>query len=261
MTAWAGVRFGLGLLEIGKQWGAAGKTVPDRGAAVEFLEGAYALGVRLFDTAASYGDSEEKFGAFLRRLPAAEARKVVIATKFGEHWNAQAGSPFADHSYDALCRSLDRSFERLGRVDILQVHKTSPAVLRSRDLHAALDEAGRRGVKLIGASTSDPDSAAAALETGRFAQLQMPFNRSDRRLLPALEQARDRGILVFTNRPFKIGELLDERPAALRECIDAVLQIPFNGAILFGTSSLAHLRENREAFESALAEKPGLGAS
>jgi aryl-alcohol dehydrogenase-like predicted oxidoreductase len=248
---WRGVRFGLGLLEIGRPWGPPEKRVPGWDAALKFLAGAYGLGVRLFDTAASYGDSEEKFGAFLRDLPAEGRRELMIATKFGEHWDARTQAPYADHSYDALCRSLDRSYELLGRVDILQVHKTSPEVLRSPELHAALDEAQRRGVRLVGASTSDPQSAEAAMETGRFGQLQMPFSRGDQRLAPALEEARARGLLVFTNRPFQVGQLLDGSPAAVRGCIEAVLQPGFDGAVLFGTRTLEHLRENWIAFHEA----------
>jgi len=54
----------------------------------------------------------------------------------GEHWDASRGEPYADHSFDALRRSLDASVARLGRIDILQLHKTSPAVLATNPWRA-----------------------------------------------------------------------------------------------------------------------------
>src|SRR5262249_26892840 len=94
--------------------------------AMALLEKAYTLGVRYFDTAPSYGVSEQRLGRFLDGLSPGERGGMRIATKFGEHWDASRGEPFIDHSFDALQRSLDGSIARLGRVDFLQLHKTTP---------------------------------------------------------------------------------------------------------------------------------------
>ena len=62
------VQLGLGLISIGRTWGARPVPVPGEAEALAFLEGAYELGIRLFDTSPSYGDSEVKLGRFLTGL-------------------------------------------------------------------------------------------------------------------------------------------------------------------------------------------------
>ena len=64
------VEFGLGLIGIGKPWGFVDPEVPDESQAIALLEKAFVLGVRYFDTAPSYGSSEERLGKFLAALAA-----------------------------------------------------------------------------------------------------------------------------------------------------------------------------------------------
>ncbi len=99
--------------------------------AIELLEFAFETGIRYFDSAPSYGVAEERLGKFLRSLDRRQRDQLRIATKFGEHWDPAQAQPFVDHSFDALCRSLDVSLHHLGHIDILQLHKTTPDVLRS----------------------------------------------------------------------------------------------------------------------------------
>src|SRR4051795_3013288 len=94
------VELALGTIGIGKPWGFANSVVPPESQALELLERAFTLGIRYFDTAPSYGISEERLGRFLCGLSAEERGSVRVATKFGEHWDAAAGEPFVDHSYD-----------------------------------------------------------------------------------------------------------------------------------------------------------------
>jgi len=246
---WEGLRFGLGLLEIGRPWGHSPSEVPGAAQSVTFLHEAFSAGVRLFDTAPSYAHSETRLGAFLSELNPAQRSSLTIATKFGETWNFEKNAVCTDHSYDALMRSLESSLTLLGRIDILQVHKSTADVLRSADLRRALDEARNMGIQLIGASLKDMDAARVAFDDARIGLIQIPFNRRDRRLLPALRLARQRGRMVFTNRPFAMGELLGG--TTVHSCVEGIINEPFDGAILFGTSSAAHLRENLEAFQAA----------
>jgi aryl-alcohol dehydrogenase-like predicted oxidoreductase len=114
------VQLGLGLINIGMKWGARPVPVPGEAESVRFIEAAYGLGLRLFDTAPSYGDtSEVKLGIFLKNLTREERGLVTVATKFGEHWDAEKGVAYGDHSYDALCRSVEQSLRRLGSIDLL----------------------------------------------------------------------------------------------------------------------------------------------
>lgn len=256
------VQLGLGLLSIGREWGHGARGVPDDRAVQALLEAALALGVRIFDTAPAYGTSEARFGRFLAALPMAEQAALTIATKCGEHWDESTGQPFVDHSYDALCRSIDRSLEQLGRVDLLQLHKTSPAVLDGPDLDRALAHARACGIQRFGASVSDPATGRRVCADTRFGAIQFPFNSVDRAMEPVLDQAAARGLFVLINRPFAMGRLLHEptgtsspRDVAIQS-FRAILAHPFAGTILSGTRSARHLADNLATFRACREDRP-----
>lgn len=248
----SGVQFGLGLLEIGREWGYRPSGVPDERGAVEFLRGAFEMGVRLFDTAPSYAYSEERLGLFLKELTPEQRATVTVATKFGETWDFARGEPVTAHDYDSLMNSLENSYRLLGRIDVLQVHKSTPAVLRSGEVRCALDDARGMGVSLLGASLKDLESAVIVCTEHPFMQMQFPFNAQNRSMLPAIGEARATGRQIYTNRPFGEGRLIQEG-GSVRTCVEAVVREQFDGAVLFGTRSLEHLQENLAAFEAAYA--------
>ena len=235
-------QLGLGLIGIGKPWGHAPKPVPSDREAHALLEYAFDLGIRYFDTAPSYGDgvSEIRLGRFAKSL----AAEVTIATKMGEHWDAAANEPYADHAYDALRRSLDRSIDRLGRIDILQLHKTTPAALASDDVSRAWEYARSLGITRIGPSASDLESARCALADPRFSVLQVPYNSTNTTFADIFDAAATRGIHAVVNRPLAMGALAT---AGNRAAFDFV-RARRPAVILTGTISPAHLRANCEAF-------------
>ncbi len=246
------VQLGLGLISIGRTWGARPVPVPGEAEARAFLEAAHGLGLRLFDTSPSYGDSELKLGRFLKSLSREQRGRVSIATKFGEHWNSETGEPFVDHSYDALCRSLDRSLQRLGIIGLLQLHRTTPAVLGTADLQKAWEYARLAGVAKLGVSASDPASAAAALALG-YTVLQMPYNVSREDMGPAVREAASKGVELLINRPYQAGaKLYDTEQPDKRALFAHVLKVKFRGWVLTGTRSADHLKENIDAFRAAL---------
>jgi aryl-alcohol dehydrogenase-like predicted oxidoreductase len=243
------VALGLGLIGIGREWGFAGSGVPPEPVAFQLLERALELGIRYFDTAPSYGLSELRLGAFLKSNRPAD---LVIATKFGEHWDAARGEPYEDHSCEALCRSLDRSLQLLGRIDVVQLHKTTPEVLRRDDLPRTWEYARACGVKTLGASIKDAASAALALADPAYGLLQLPYNRDRADLAGVIDEAAAKGVLVAVNRPFDMGRMLyGDAPADKTEAFRFVLQHGFRGVILTGTKDPRHLEQNWQAFQSA----------
>jgi aryl-alcohol dehydrogenase-like predicted oxidoreductase len=250
--------FGLGLIGIGKPWGFANPEVPDEGQARTLLERAFALGVRYFDTAPSYGVSEERLGRSLVALTAGGRSQIRIATKFGEHWDTAKGEPFVDHSFEALKRSLDGSIERLGRIDFLQLHKTTPEVLGSSDLARAWEYAATLGISAIGASVSDVASAEIAIANPAYCMLQFPYNAVQQTFAGILDQAAARGKKIAVNRPFGMGRMLYEnRELSKVDAFGFILQKRFEGVILSGTKSVEHLEENWSAFGEAVKKHMG----
>lgn len=105
--------------------------------AMNTLDAAWTAGMRYFDTAPHYGFglSERLFGDYLRLKPVSS---YVLSTKVGRLLKPVPRKdvpnlgfvdplPFAlqyDYSYDAIMRSVEDSYQRLGlnKIDILYVH-------------------------------------------------------------------------------------------------------------------------------------------
>lgn len=245
------VTLGCGLIAIGRQWGIT-RTIPTESEAIHFLEKAYQYGIRFFDTAPSYGLSEERLGIFLKQLTKNERESVTIATKFGEHWDHTRNEPYVDHSFDSLQRSLHQSHERLGRIDIVQLHKTSTEVLISNDTRRALDYA-QSLAPTVGASVSDPESALQVIDDRSFQWIQVPYNQTQTHFGNIIQKASRKKLKIMVNRPFQMGNIL----LASHDTVEPfrfILKQPFSGIVLTGTSDSRHLKENIKSFESALHE-------
>lgn len=248
----ATVDLGLGLVSIGRRWGVRDVAPPSPDAAIALIEAAAAAGIRFFDTAPAYGDSEALLGRALGG-GGVDAARVTIATKFGEHWNAETSTAFADHRYDALAASLERSLERLGRIDVLQLHKATVETIASPEVLRAFDRAAEAGIGRFGASVSDLETARLACLCGRYEVLQFPFNATARHLEPVFALLRAHGMRAIVNRPFAMGGLVAEGAARGVEAFRTVLAADFDGVVLTGTSSPVHLAENVAAFAAARA--------
>jgi aryl-alcohol dehydrogenase-like predicted oxidoreductase len=255
-------QLGLGLSSIGRVWGHDQALPPPESEVRALLETAFELGIRVFDTAPAYGTSERLLGQFLRTLSEDQRRTIFVATKFGEHWDERTATPFVDHSYDALMRSLDRSVELLRDIDLVQVHKASVAALEGEGLRWALEGVPEMDIPQIGASVSDIEAGRKAIEMG-FHWIQMPYNSTNTGLEPLFAEAETGDVHIITNRPFATGALIAKADTAARSgAIDAalghVLAANRHGVILTGTKSPAHLKETLARFE-AVSDAPFRG--
>ena len=138
-------RYGLEVTQMGMGGAALGNlyAVVEEDRAAETITGAYAAGIRYFDTAPlyGYGRSENRLGLELSRY---NRDDVVISTKVGYSLVPRTKeeppeSPFVkvppldkafDFSRDAVLRSIEESLERLqtDRIDILFIHDPDEGV-------------------------------------------------------------------------------------------------------------------------------------
>lgn len=253
------LELGAGLIGIGRTWGHKETPVPTEQEAETFLRSAFELGITYYDTAPSYGSSEERLGQFLSTLTPAQREQITVATKFGEHWNFETNTPYTDHSFDALAKSIDQSVERLGKIDVLLVHKSTPEVLKSDDMKKALEYARRQGITSFGASVSDIESGRIICEDDRYSTAQLPFNQQNQNLSEILDLAQKKGKTVIINRPFNMGGILYEVGKELspeEQRVEAyrfiARRVTTHGIVLTGTKSPNHLKDNMDAFKAAL---------
>jgi aryl-alcohol dehydrogenase-like predicted oxidoreductase len=253
-----GLRLGLGLVSIGRTWGVHGGQPLSDSAAHELIIGAVSLGITFFDTAPAYGASEALLGQALASL-GAQREALTIATKMGEHWVDDNSPTTVDHSYDALCRSLDRSIKLLGRIDVLQIHKATPDNLVSADVGRAMVYARTLGIKRFGASISDIAAAEVAIASGQFDTLQFPFNAQSTGLDPLFPQLAANAMTPIINRPLSMGAAVQaaavNKPLVIRQALQLIhlaceLAGCTDGVILTGTRHVAHLAETLTAHQS-----------
>ena len=213
------------------------------------------LGIKVYDTAPSYGQSEAILGALLHKLPREVRDGLTIMTKAGETWDAKRQVSQVDHSTAGLLDSVDRSLATLGRIDVLQIHKATAAVVESEAVQVAIAYARAHGVQSIGASVSDVATAEAVIRSGIFDSIQFPLNRIDRRFEVILPDLRALRMTAIVNRPLAMGALLDEAGAAdpVAQSFAFVLRQLKVGVILAGTSQEVHLRANHAAYVQAAA--------
>ncbi|WP_201838595.1 aldo/keto reductase [Microvirga zambiensis] len=245
-----GLKLGLGLVSIGRVWGVNQSAPPNEDEAQALLAIALDLGIAIIDTAPAYAVSEARLGRFLATLAPSRRQALTIMTKMGEHWDFERGTSFVDHSRDALVRSIDRSLEILGSIDVMQIHKATSDVVAQPDVVAAMDYARRCGVTAFGASVSDVEAGQRALDSGLYDALQFPLNMSSTGLSPLVPALRASGCAAIVNRPFAMGGLVVGRPfeTAAASAFRYIEQELPNAVILTGTGKAAHLAQNVRAF-------------
>jgi aryl-alcohol dehydrogenase-like predicted oxidoreductase len=163
--------------------------------AERLLDRAWDLGVRTFDTAAVYGDSELLLGRWLRRRQ--EAR---IISKCGHHEVLPDGSM---RSLRITMDDVDRSLARLGveRIDAMLLHSYDPEPLLAGDAVGVLRAAQAAGK--IGAWGYSGDNATATMAMGidGAGVLETSLSLADQANLDgAIAVAARRGALVLTKR-------------------------------------------------------------
>jgi len=165
----------------------------DRVAAL--LEAAVDLGIRLFDTARSYGASEERFGRHLGRW----RDRIVISTKLGY---GIEGIP--DWTGPCIAAGVEAARQRLRTdvIDVVHLHSCPQEVLERGEVVDALAEAVARGTVRVAAYSGDNDALAHAVADDRFGAVQTSVNPCDQwALVHAIPAAHDRGLGVIAKRP------------------------------------------------------------
>jgi len=207
-------RLVLGTVQLGMDYGVANTSgKPDRATAKAIVALAWEHGIREFDTAQGYGDSEAVLGEAFAEMGVSQEAAVISKP----HPNVDINNP--KRLRDALQSSLDRL--RIERLRCLLWHRED--ILDHQD--AAVDNLGclrDEGLtSLIGVSVYSPSMAVRALESDWTDAIQIPGNILDRRFERAgiFELAKRKGKRIYIRSVFLQGLLLMPRN-------QAVLKVP-----------------------------------
>ena len=230
------------------------------------------LGVTLFDTARSYGASEER----LARALGTRRRDVVLATKGGYGVDG-----VADWTADAIRLGVDGALSRMQTdvIDVFFLHSCDLGTLTRDDLLAELDRAKVAGKVRLAGYSGEGDALAWAVASGRFDVVECSVNPFDQSNVDgAIRDAAARGLGVLAKRPLANAAFRFDAPPGAQDVrtywdrmrtmgVDPsplawpALAVRFAAfadgvtAALVGTSRVAHLeRAVRAATDGALYE-------
>jgi aryl-alcohol dehydrogenase-like predicted oxidoreductase len=144
------------------------------------VDAAIGQGINFFDTADSYGDSEERLGRALGR----RRDDVLIATKFASPLRGQEGTGGARPEY--VRSAVEASLKRIGtdRIDLYQIHRPDPETPIADTLGALAELVQAGKVREIGCSNFSAkqlwEAYDAAGDGPRFASVQNHYNLLNR---------------------------------------------------------------------------------
>ena len=192
---------------------------PDIATAQDIVAESYRAGVRFFDTAQAYGNSEQVLGRCFRELHITHDVRVIskVAAKL------QAAD---------IEQTVARSLNALGvsRLWALLLHTEAMLDEWQTALGQAMRRAQQRGLtERLGVSIYSSERAQQALELPDMDAIQVPANVFDRRLKHAdfFRQAADRGKTIFVRSVYLQGMALMEEikaPAFARAAVAAYRQ-------------------------------------
>jgi diketogulonate reductase-like aldo/keto reductase len=222
----------------------------------EVMRNFFDAGGRMIDSSPMYGSSQPVIGEGLARLQ--PGPRLFSAEKV---WTSSDGPRQIAES---------RRLWRVPRFDLLQVHN----LLAWQEHLPMLFEMKRKGeLRYVGITTSEGrrhGEVERIMRTQPLDFVQVTYNILDReveqRILPL---ARERGIAVIANRPFREGALIDAMKkhglppwAAEIDCanwaqylLKFIVSHPAVTCAIPATSSVAHVRENMGAARGRLPDE------
>jgi len=152
--------------------------------------------INVIDTAECYEGSEESIGKAISKRRA----EFFLFTKCGH----PRGIGSEDWSANSILESIERSLRRLqtDRIDLIQLHGCSEAILKKGEAISALEKARERGwVRYLGYSGDGPP-ARFAVECDAFDVLQTSINIADQEAISQIVPlARGKNIGLIAKRP------------------------------------------------------------
>ncbi|MBL8923928.1 MAG: aldo/keto reductase [Myxococcaceae bacterium] len=230
------------------------------------IKGALALGVTVFDSARSYGDSEARLGRWLAGSSATRSTKGGYGVEPVPEWTGEAVTAGIERARRAL---------QVERIDLFFLHSCPRDVLGRPGLIEALLEARARGLVGEAGYSGDGEALAWAVDDGRFGVVQASFSVFDQANGPVLRRARAKGMRVLAKRALGGAVWMrapnDEATRAYQHRFEAMrleLPLPWDEVAtrfvahapevevaLVGTTRLAHLERALQL--AALGPLPG----
>jgi aryl-alcohol dehydrogenase-like predicted oxidoreductase len=255
----------------------------------EVLNAAYAVGIRYFDVARSYGQGERFLGTWLAES-SLSTNDVTVGSKWGytytADWKVDAKvHEVKEHSRDVLRRQFGESLQLLGSyLAIYHIHSATleSGVLENIDVLRDLAAIKARGmvIGLTVTGVGQSDTIRRALDVAidgvpLFGCVQATWNVLEPSAGPALAEARAAGRGVIVKEALANGRLTsrNEDPAFAGKrqvlaglaaryeatidalCLAAAMMQSRADVVLSGAATVKQVRSNAAALEVTLGEE------
>lgn len=200
------MKLGLGTVQFGLEYGINHKAVPSVEEIKNIIELSKLSGIKIIDTAYSYGNSEELLGQCFNN-----EHNFNIVTK-----------TIKDTNPDKIGKAFEESLKRLNQKSVYGFMFHEPSVLlenNAKPLWNKLISLKDDGfVKKIGVSVYTAEEIDIILERFKIDIIQLPINLFDQRLIHSghLKKLKDKGIEIHARSIFLKG-LVFKKPDELSE--------------------------------------------
>jgi aryl-alcohol dehydrogenase-like predicted oxidoreductase len=164
-------------------------------------------GITLFDTARSYGTSEERIGKYLSH----RRQDIIISTKVGYGIEG-----YKDWTYDCIIAGVDEALKLLKTdyIDIVHLHSCPIEILQQGDVVSALYRTHIQGKVRVPAYSGENEALEFAIYSEQLGSIETSVNICDQRNLASnLPKAKERNMGVIAKRSIaNTPWLYNERP-------------------------------------------------
>ena len=217
-------RLVLGTAQLGMTYGIANKSGrPNLDLTKQIVKTAWENGIREYDTAQGYGESENVLGNALRSLGICS--KISVITKLDRNLDHLGKAALEEAVKESLCH-LDVPI-----LHGLMLHRQEYLELWEKGLGDTLQSFITKGLtEHIGVSVYSPDKAVLALETDGIDMIQIPSNILDRRFEKAgvFRLAEENGKQIYVRSVFLQGLLFMEServPANMQFAVEVLKKL------------------------------------
>ena len=176
--------------------------------AVELLRSALDKGINFFDTARTYGCSEERIGRAFRN----RREDVIIATKCAHLYDDKKQLPQDSVLKRIIDTSLNESLSALQTdyIDIYMMHNADLNILSNETIAKVFSEYKQKGTaRAIGVSTYSVAETKKAIESGIWDVVQLAYNLMDQSQGELFRLAQQNGIGIVVRSVLFKGILTD----------------------------------------------------
>lgn len=196
----------LGTVQLGMNYGIANQNgKPSENQSQNMLYTAVQNGVTSFDTARSYGNSENVLGKFFMDNP--EKKDVFLTSKLSVGLPDDSSEQAVESS---MFRSVEASLEALNveSLDCLMLHNASDMTKYGHSVSKTLEKLISKGyIKMAGVSVYEPEELDIMMQDDIYRATQIPMSVFDRKWISQgyIERLKEKGISVFVRSVFLQG--------------------------------------------------------